>query len=272
MDDECFLGSSWKRCAHEMSQGVMITTQGDTDQEMTHTGFQQESAGSLQGVWACTTSTRPLGPPPLGLGGPMPQHAAKTFDTSHTTTVSHGCGRSLLKPCAANSIDVVSSWACCIGVAINTERGIACSASTRAHRPDSTSASRLMVSTSSPLSYSMRRRFRHSRYFAVCHTFVSPSASFVCGGSLIHNFLSSAVLSQCVWEVRTLACGWCREPLSNRLSIGASPAFPRSRLEVQSPLPLSSPPRSTIGARRKLSSHSVFELISADSWLTSSRK
>ena len=35
MDDKCFLDSSWKGCAHETSWGV-VTTQGWTDQGMTH--------------------------------------------------------------------------------------------------------------------------------------------------------------------------------------------------------------------------------------------
>ena len=99
------------------------------------------------------------------LGGPMPQHSTKTVDKSHTATS---------------------------GVAIDTDRGTACSASTRVHRPVSASASRLLVPPSSPLWYPMLRRFRHSRYFAVCNAFVNPPAVFVCVGSLITvNFLSS---------------------------------------------------------------------------------
>ena len=78
-----------------------------------------------------------------------------------------------------------------IKVAINTERGIACNASTRAHRLDSASTSGLLVSTPSPLSYPILRRFRHSRYFAICNAFANPSAVFACGSLTTVNFLSS---------------------------------------------------------------------------------
>ena len=62
---------------------------------------------------------------------------------------------------------------------------------------------------------------------------------------------ATVVLSQCVWEVRTLASGWCREPLSNRFSIGASPAVPRFPEVVGGAKPLlrSSPQRSTRSLR-----------------------
>ena len=119
----------------------------------------------------------------------------KTVDQFHTA-LSHGCARSLLKPCSTKFHSfqrcrlVVDS--CCVRVATNTESGTACSASTRAHRPVFASASRLLVPPSSPLSYPTLRRFRHSRYFAVCNAFVKPPAVFVCVGSLITvNLLSS---------------------------------------------------------------------------------
>ena len=109
---------------------------------------------------------------------------------------------------------------CCIKVAINTERGTACSASTRAHRPDSASASRLLVSTSSPLSYPILRRFRHSKYFAVCNAFVNTSAVFVCVNFLSSCFAGShsSLVSMCLRGPHP--CLWIplREPLSNRFS------------------------------------------------------
>ena len=96
---------------------------------------------------------------PLVLGGPMPQHATETLDKSHTATNQfhsfHRC-RLVLN-------------ACCIRVAINTERGIACSASTRAHRPDSASASRLLVATSSPSYHDHGNQNRiHSGSVQIC--------------------------------------------------------------------------------------------------------
>ena len=126
-------------------------------------------------------------------------HATKTLD-KHWTTVSHGCARSLLNPCPTNSnrsIHVfLSHTFCCIRVASNTERGIACNASTRAHHPDSVSASRLLVSTPSPLSYPHTEDgFRHSRYFAVCNAFVNPSAVFRPRRFLDHSQLSLLVFS-----------------------------------------------------------------------------
>ena len=81
---------------------------------------------------------------------------------------------------------------CYIKVAINTERGTTCSASTRTHRPVSASASRLLISPSSPLSNPILERFRHSGHFAVCNAHVNPSAVFVrVGSSITINFLSS---------------------------------------------------------------------------------
>ena len=150
----------------------------------------KKSRCNLQVVRTCTLPTHHLGQHRTCWVGRIHQHA-----TEHLPTVNHGCARGLLKPCSTNSnrsIHIFVTNLCCIKVAINTERGIACKASTRARRPDSASASRLLVSTSSPLSYPMPRRFRHSRYFAVCSAFVSPSAVFVWVGSLTTaNFLSS---------------------------------------------------------------------------------
>ena len=80
----------------------------------------------------------------------------------------------------AQPIPIVPSTSSChndvcrIKVAINTQRGTECKASTRAHRPDSESASRLLVPTS--LSCHIRSWFFHSRYFAVCNASVNPSA------------------------------------------------------------------------------------------------
>ena len=73
------------------------------------------------------------------------KHATKNSRQLQSPTVSHSCARSLLKPCSTSSN---RSNVCCIKVA-----RIACNASTRAHLPDSASASRLLVSASSPLSY-----------------------------------------------------------------------------------------------------------------------
>ena len=142
-----------------------VTTQGWTGQ------WDDTQATGLHEVWEWSTqsqqvvnrgsehvqtsNTRPRATL-LVLGGPMPQHSTKTVDKSHTATVSHGCARGLLKPCSNQFQSfqrcrlVVNS--CCIRVAINTERGTACSASTRAHRPVPASASRLLVPPSSPLS------------------------------------------------------------------------------------------------------------------------
>ena len=101
-----------------MSQSVTITTQGKTDQETIHKQDANKSLKvvyrkSARGLSMYNVNTSPR-TTPLVLGGPMPQHATKTVDKSHTATVSHGCARSLLKPCSTNSnrsIDVVSSWA-----------------------------------------------------------------------------------------------------------------------------------------------------------------
>ena len=120
--------------------------------------------------------------------------------TTQSATVSHGCARSMrtwLAQALLNQLQpfhprLLVTNVCCIKVAINSERGIACNASSRAHRPDSASASRLLVSTPSPLSYPILRRLRHSRYFAVCNAFVNPSAVFVCVGSLITVNLRSS--------------------------------------------------------------------------------
>ena len=95
-------------------------------------------------------------------------------------------------------------------VAISNERGSVCSASTRAHRPGSASAYRLLVSASSPLSYPMPRRFRHSRYFAVCRALVYPSAVFFLGRFFDHDQLS---LRSCfAWSHRSLVSMCSRGP------------------------------------------------------------
>ena len=102
-------------------------------------------------------------------------------------------------------------------------------ASTRAHRPDFASASRLVVSASSPLAYSMPRRFRHSRYFAVCKALVNPSAALVWVGSFITtNYLSSCF----AWNHRSLVsrphpCLW----MIPRAAVGSK----RSRSLIGSP-------------------------------------
>ena len=56
--------------------------------------------------------------------------------TTQLATVSEGCARSLLEPCSTNfirsSLVFLSQNVRCIQLASNTERGIACDASTRA--------------------------------------------------------------------------------------------------------------------------------------------
>ena len=94
-----------------MSQGVMFTTQGETDQDMTH---KQDVNMSLEVVYkGCEHVQRQHAPSDhTACAGWMPQHATKTIDKSHTATVKHECVCSLLKPCSTNStrpIDVVSS-------------------------------------------------------------------------------------------------------------------------------------------------------------------
>ena len=149
---------------------------------------------------------------------------------TRSATVSHGCTRSLprslLKTCSRLAQDMLNQFlsfhppllptnVCCIKVAINTERGIACSASTRAHHPVSASASRLLVSTSSPLLYA---------------TLSSQSVSCVrLRRFLDHNKLSLLEFRRKPQEScfnvleRTAALSVL---LLNRFSIEASPACP----------------------------------------------
>ena len=101
-------------------EGVPVTTQGWTGQGMTHkqqvcrkcgSSLHKVSRWSTEGLSMYNVNTPPR-TTLLVLGGPMPQHSTKTVDKSHTATVSHGCARSLLKPCSTNSNrsnDVVSS-------------------------------------------------------------------------------------------------------------------------------------------------------------------
>ena len=170
-----------------------------TGQEMTHKQDAcKKSRSSLQKVYKGSEHVqrqRSLGPHRLCWVGRFHKHATQTLDKSvgnRQPRLRTQLAQALVNQFQSFHPRLLVANVCCIKVAINTERGITCSASTRARRPDSASASRLLVSTSSPVSYPILRRYRHSRYFAVCNTFVNPSAVFVCVGSLITvHFLSS---------------------------------------------------------------------------------
>ena len=155
---------------------------------------------SLQVVWACTNVNTPSRTAPHVLGWQSPPSCHELLPT-----VIHGCMRSPLNPISASSNRSIHAFLSQTFAApvlrSTTSVETTCSASTRVDRPGFATFSRLLVSASSPLSFPMPRRLRHSRYFAVCRALVNPSAAFVWVGSLTTtHFLSSCF----PWSHRSL--------------------------------------------------------------------